>query len=112
MVGKRSSLICDIHLAEGKGPFIGDPRGVARRAEQFLISEGIAEAVMMSAEFEFYLFSEADYSSEASEASYTLSPMNKHTECSFYHVCPPPLGNRACILLLGNIGKSRIEKLE
>lgn len=86
---KVLSLICDIHLAEGKGPFIGDPRAVARRAEQFLISEGIAEAVMMSAEFEFYVFSEADYSSKASEAFYTLSPMNKHTERSFYHICPP-----------------------
>lgn len=46
---KVLSLICDIHLGEGKGLFAGDPRAVAKRAEQFLISEGIAEAVMMSA---------------------------------------------------------------
>jgi len=95
------SLICDIHLAEGKGPFADDPRAVARRAEQFLVSEGIAETVMMSAEFELYVFSQADYNSNASESFYTLTTLNEHTGHSFYHICPPEdqlfaLRNEAC----------------
>jgi glutamine synthetase len=49
------SLICDIIRMDGQ-PYRRDPRGVARRAESFLRSSGIADAAMMSPEFEFYIF--------------------------------------------------------
>ena len=86
---KVLSVISDIHIAGGKGPFIGDPRGVAKRAEKHLISEGIAETAMLSPEFEFYVFSQVEYNSRASESYYALTPLNEGAEYSFYHICPP-----------------------
>ena len=86
---KVLSIISDIYLADGKGPFRGDPRGVIKRAEEYLISEGIAEAAMMSPEFEFYVFSQAEYRSGSAESYYALTPLNEHTEHSFYHISPP-----------------------
>jgi len=86
---KVLSIISDIYLAGGKGPFRGDPRGVIKRAEGYLVSEGIAEAAMMSPEFEFYVFSQAEYHSGSVESYYALTPLNGHTEHSFYHISPP-----------------------
>ena len=86
---KVLSVVSNIHLVGGKGPFIGDPRGVAKRAEEYLVSESIAAAAMMSPEFEFYVFSQAEYNSGASESYYALSPLNERAEYSFYHICPP-----------------------
>ena len=86
---KILSIISDIYLAGGKGPFRGDPRGVIKRAEEYLVSEGIAEAAMISPEFEFYVFSQAAYRSGNVESYYALTPLNEHTELSFYHISPP-----------------------
>jgi len=83
---KILSIISDIHLTGGKGPFRGDPRGVIKRAEGYLVSEDIAEAAMMSPEFEFYVFSQAEYRSGNVESYYALTPLNGHTEHSFYHI--------------------------
>jgi len=86
---KVLSIISDIYLADGKGPFRGDPRGGIKRAEGYLVSEGIAEAAMMSPEFEFYVFSQAEYRNGNVESYYALTPLNEHTELSFYHISPP-----------------------
>ena len=86
---KVLSIISDIYLVGGKETFRGDPRGVIKRAEGYLVSEGIAEAAMMSPEFEFYVFSQAEYHSGSVESYYALTPLNDHTEHSFYHISPP-----------------------
>lgn len=86
---KILSVISDIHLTGGRGPFSGDPRGVAKRAEEYLVSAGIADAAMLSPEFEFYVFSQAQYSSRADESYYALTPSSEVAAYSFYHVCPP-----------------------
>jgi len=83
------SIISDIYLAGGKGPFSGDPRRVLRKAEQYLISEGIAEYAMMSPEFEFYVFAQSEYGVRDAESYYTLTPLNSNTELSYYHISPP-----------------------
>jgi glutamine synthetase len=49
------SLICDIRRGDG-GPFAADPRGVARRAEEWMLRTGIADTARMSPELEFYVF--------------------------------------------------------
>ena len=86
---KVLSIISDVHIAGGKGQFIGDPRGVAKRAEKYLVSEAIAETAMLSPEFEFYVFSQAEYNSRESESYYALTLLNEGSEYSFYHICPP-----------------------
>ncbi len=49
------SLICDVYGGDGT-PYRRDPRGIARRAEEYMKQSGIADAAMMSPEFEFYIF--------------------------------------------------------
>ena len=95
------SFICDIFLPRTGEPFAGDPRAVAARAEAHVRSEGIAETVRMSPEFEFYVFREASFCSDRRQASFALEPINLNTERSFYHACPPEdrlfeLRNRIC----------------
>jgi len=50
------SMICDICEADTKQHFNRDPRGVAKRAEEFLRREGIGHNSMWGPEFEFYIF--------------------------------------------------------
>ncbi len=121
------SIICNIHLAGSMKPFIGDPRRVANNAEQYLVKQGIAERVMMSPEFEFYVFSKASYGSTGTRSYYSLVPLNDNVEFSHYHVCPPEdqlfaLRNKICERLekqgisikyhhheVGPLGQSEIE---
>jgi len=95
------SLICDIYRMDGQ-PYRRDPRGVAVRAEEFLRSTGIADAAMMSPEFEFYLFDsvrhrcaveacsyeidseEAEWNSDRSDLRGTPLPLR-----GGYHALPP-----------------------
>ena len=63
------SLICDIYRGDGT-PYRRDPRGVARRAEAFMLSTGIADAAMMSPEFEFYIFDSVRHRNDINMAFY------------------------------------------
>lgn len=83
------SLLSEIHLAGGKGPFPGDPRGIAKRAVRHLGAEGIADEILLSPEYEFYVFAEAQYCTVSEESYYALSPLNERRGYSFYQICPP-----------------------
>jgi glutamine synthetase len=65
------SLICDIHRGDGT-PYRRDPRGVARRAEAFMLSTGIADAAMMSPEFEFYIFDSVRHRCDVQTTFYSI----------------------------------------
>ena len=86
---KILSIIADIRLAGGGGPFRGAPRSIASRAERYLASAGIAETVMVSPEFEFYVFRHVHYGGKTIESHYRISPLNEHVDLSYYHICPP-----------------------
>ena len=95
------SLICDIHTGDGRA-YARDPRGVARRAEALLRASGMADAAMMSPEFEFYVFDsvkhrcdvqtafyavdteEGEWNSEAATSGGTRLPLR-----GGYHALPP-----------------------
>ena len=47
---------CDVYDPMTKKPYIRDPRGVARRAEEYLKSTGIADVCYFGQEFEFFIF--------------------------------------------------------
>jgi len=98
------TLICDIYVPETGERFAGDPRAVAKRAEEHLVGERIADSIQLSPEFEFYVFSTAHFCSDPCDAGYRLVPLNTQAERSFYHVCPPEdqlfeLRNAVCRLL-------------
>lgn len=55
------SIICDVLDPATNEPYSRDPRGIAKRAEIYLQSTGIADSVMVGAEPEFFLFSDVTY---------------------------------------------------
>ena len=55
------SLICDIHDPVEGIPYGKDPRGVARRAEAYLKSTGIADTSYWGPEAEFFIFNSVRY---------------------------------------------------
>jgi glutamine synthetase len=83
------SMLGEIHHAGGKGPFLGDPRGIAKRAVHHLVAEGIAEEILLGPEYEFYVFAEVQYGTASEESYYEIFPLNERGEYSFYQICPP-----------------------
>jgi len=83
------SFICDILVPHTMETFEGDPRAIADRAERHLREEGVAESVLMSPEFEFYVFRDVSFHSANRSASFALEPINLNAERTFYHACPP-----------------------
>ncbi|WP_312098748.1 type I glutamate--ammonia ligase, partial [Corynebacterium dentalis] len=61
-----------VHDPFTREPFSRDPRNVARKAEQYLNSTGIADTCFFGAEAEFYLFNNVRYSTEMNQAFYEV----------------------------------------
>lgn len=53
-------------------PFSRDPRNVAKKAEEYLISTGIADTCSFGLEAEFYLFDKVKYSTDTNSSFYEL----------------------------------------
>ncbi|WP_448852327.1 type I glutamate--ammonia ligase [Corynebacterium sp. 335C] len=53
-------------------PFSRDPRNVARKAEEYLASTGIADTCFFGAEAEFYLFDKVRYATEMNTGFYEV----------------------------------------
>lgn len=66
------SLVCDVEDPVTREPYDRSPRGVARKAEQYLKSTGIADTSYIGAEAEFFIFEDVRYKSGTNEASYMV----------------------------------------
>ena len=55
------SVFCDIIDPNGFKSYGRDPRGVARRAEQLIRSEGIADTAFFGPEIEFFIFDDVRF---------------------------------------------------
>ncbi|MBI2822575.1 MAG: type I glutamate--ammonia ligase, partial [Acidobacteria bacterium] len=101
---KTVGMICDIAEADTKAPYPKDPRGVARRAEGYLKTTGIADESLWSPEFEFYIFDSINYQSDINLAQYFIDSVeadwnsgmkegknlgHKISRKSGYHAIPP-----------------------
>lgn len=58
------TIIGDIFEAGTRQPAATDPRSVARRAEEYLRATGIGDAVLVSPEFEFYIFASSFFDAD------------------------------------------------
>ncbi len=65
------SLICDVVDLTGE-PYKRDPRGVARRAEEYVKSLGIADTIYFGPEAEFYIFTSARWGSAENGTFYEV----------------------------------------
>src|SRR5438876_8791430 len=55
------SLVCEIADPITREPYAKDPRRIARRAEEYLRSTGIADTCFVGPECEFFVFDEVSY---------------------------------------------------
>jgi glutamine synthetase len=69
---KTLVMICDIRDPITKDFYPRDPRGVARKAEEYLISLGIGDKAYFGPEAEFFVFDDVRYGQSLNYASYTV----------------------------------------
>ncbi|MGP6172758.1 type I glutamate--ammonia ligase [Corynebacterium sp. A21] len=61
-----------VHDPFTREPFTRDPRNVARKAEEYLASTGIADTCNFGAEAEFYIFDSVRYSADTNSSFYEV----------------------------------------
>lgn len=64
---------CDVYNPITKAPYVLDPRGVAKRAEQFLTDSGIAEVCNFGQEVEFFIFDNVQFDIKMNGCSYEVN---------------------------------------
>jgi glutamine synthetase len=92
------SFICTTFEADTHASFANDPRNIARRAEEFMRSTGIAEESRWGPEFEFYIFDSVRYESGVNRASYEVVSREadwNSAEGGHGHYIPPHGGYHA-----------------
>ena len=72
------SLVCEIADPITHEPYNKDPRRVAKRAEEYLRSIGIADTCYVGPECEFFVFDEVSYANTANEARYKVNSAEGH----------------------------------
>ena len=65
-------LTCDIADPMTKGAYSRDPRAIAKKAEKYLLSTGLATTAFFGPEAEFFVFDDVRYASSANAAFYTV----------------------------------------
>jgi glutamine synthetase len=66
------SLTCTISETGTKEPYSRDPRGLAVRAEQYLISTGLADQAFFGPEAEFFIFDNVQFDSRSNGTFYSV----------------------------------------
>ena len=66
------SLTCTIAETGTREPYIRDPRGIAQRAERYLVGTGIADTAFMGPEAEFFIFDNVTFDSKPNGTFYTV----------------------------------------
>ena len=66
------SIICDIHDPLTKKPYTRDPRYIAKKAEKYLKSTGIADISYWGPEMEFFIFDDIRF--------------RQNQQCGFYYI--------------------------
>ncbi len=66
------SLTCTIAETGTKEAYNRDPRGIAQRAEKYLLSTGLADTCYMGPEAEFFIFDNVQYDAKTNGCFYTV----------------------------------------
>ncbi len=72
------SLVCEVVDPITRGPYGRDPRRVARRAEEYLRSTGIADTAYFGPECEFFVFDEVSYELGVNRSHYLVDSAEGH----------------------------------
>src|SRR6202162_3955546 len=71
------AIVCDIKDPLTLANYSRDPRYVARKAEEYLLSTGIADTSFWGPECEFYIFNSVRYDQNTHEGYYPPPPVDK-----------------------------------
>jgi len=66
------SLTCTIAETGTKEAYIRDPRGIAQRAEKYLVSTGIGDQAFFGPEAEFFIFDNVQFDAKPNGTSYSV----------------------------------------
>jgi glutamine synthetase len=66
------SLTCTVAETGTKTPYTRDPRGIAQRAEKYLVSTGLADQAFMGPEAEFFVFDNVQYDHKSNGTFYSV----------------------------------------
>ncbi len=66
------NIRCDVFDPITRAPYIRDPRGVAKRAEQYLANSGIAEVCNFGQEVEFFIFDDVRWDVQMNGSFYEV----------------------------------------
>ena len=69
---KTVAFTCDVYDPISREPYGRDPRGVAKRAEEYLKTTGIADTAFFGPEAEFFMFSNVQYDVKSNVSMYAL----------------------------------------
>src|SRR4029453_16546468 len=72
------SLICEIADPVTREPYHRDPRRIARRAEEHLLSTGIADTANFGPECEFFVFDEVSFEMGINASHYAVDSAEGH----------------------------------
>ncbi len=72
------SFICSTVEADTKKVFGNDPRVIAQRAEQFLVSSGVADESLWGPEYEFYIFNKVSIENSINRSSYSVDSIEAY----------------------------------
>jgi len=78
------AIVCDVMEPSTMEPYSRDPRGIAKKAEAYMKSTKVGDAVYFGPEAEFFVFDDVRYKVTPYESSYRLDdvelPTNSDTE--------------------------------
>ncbi len=77
---KTLVLVADIKDPITEELYSKDPRGVAKRAESYLTSTGIADTIFMGPEAEFFVFDGVQFSVDPYNYSFRIEAVDAHTD--------------------------------
>jgi glutamine synthetase len=66
------SLTCTIAETGTKEPYSRDPRGIAQKAEKYLVSTGIADSAVFGPEAEFFIFDNVQFDCRSNTSFYSV----------------------------------------
>jgi glutamine synthetase len=75
---KTLSIACEVMDPVLQDLYIRDPRGIARRAEEYLRSSGVADTCFVGPECEFFVFDSVSYELAGHKASYAIDSVEGH----------------------------------
>ena len=74
------SIICDIVDPVTGEAYSRDPRGIARRVENYLVSTGIADTAFFGPEAEFFVFDDVRYAYDSEGGFYAIDSRESYVK--------------------------------